>query len=211
MRLLCHRGWWWPTGEKNSLEAILKAITSGYGVETDIRDCDGELVISHDPSRKAGATRLDDFLGAYRDTARKPCVALNIKSDGLQSAVAAKVREFGLTHCFAFDMSLPDTLEYASRKMPFAVRFSEYETDEQLLNEAAFVWMDAFRSDWYSVEMIERFLQIGKSVAIVSPELHRRDHMPLWRWLKPISTTDSLYLCTDFVNEALETFDVAED
>ena len=48
MIILAHRGLWKYYDEKNSVEAITKAIANGYGVETDIRDRSSELVISHD-------------------------------------------------------------------------------------------------------------------------------------------------------------------
>jgi hypothetical protein len=48
MKLLCHRGYRQRKSEQNSLAALELAILGGNGVETDIRDCDGELVISHD-------------------------------------------------------------------------------------------------------------------------------------------------------------------
>lgn len=211
MRLLCHRGWWWPTGGKNSLKSLSDAIGCGYGVETDIRDCDGTLVVSHDPPRKEQAISLVQLFRAYEASGRRPCLALNIKADGLQEAVSAQLSESHISNYFVFDMSVPDALGYARSKMPFAVRISEYETNERLLTDAAFVWLDAFHSDWYKVESVEKFLRLGKKVAIVSPELHGRDHLPLWRRLKSVSANDGLYLCTDFVNEALEEFDVTED
>ena len=48
MKILCHRGAWKFETEKNSVAAIKKAVSLGYGFESDIRDYRGELVISHD-------------------------------------------------------------------------------------------------------------------------------------------------------------------
>lgn len=211
MRLLCHRGYWWPNGAKNSRESLAEAIQRGYGVETDIRDCDGALVVSHDPPRSDTALSLDELLGAYEASTRRPCLALNIKSDGLYDVIALKVTEFQVSNFFVFDMSLPDMLGYARRKLPFAVRLSEYEQQNELLSEAPFVWLDGFHSDWYPVEFVEKLLCLNKKVAIVSPELHGRGHLTLWESLKALGAHEGLYLCTDFVNEALEVFDVTED
>ena len=38
-----HRGWWLTPAEKNSKAAFERALAAGYGIETDVRDCDGEL------------------------------------------------------------------------------------------------------------------------------------------------------------------------
>ena len=48
MKILCHRGAWSFEVEKNSMAALKKALSLGYGFESDLRDYRGELVISHD-------------------------------------------------------------------------------------------------------------------------------------------------------------------
>ena len=58
MQILAHRGRWRSPSEKNSEGAFRAALSAGYGIETDIRDFDGRLVISHDPAR-ADAMDLD--------------------------------------------------------------------------------------------------------------------------------------------------------
>ena len=73
MIILAHRGVWQNPVEKNSAAALRRALENGFGVETDIRDLDGQLVISHDPPR-AGAMRLADFLDAYVETQRPACL-----------------------------------------------------------------------------------------------------------------------------------------
>lgn len=211
MRLLCHQGRWWPNGRKNSFDALLSAIDSGYGIEIDIRDCDGMLVISHDPPVKRDVMSVDQLFGVYKKSSHKPCLALNVKSDGLHKVLALKLNEFGISNYFVFDMSLPDTMGYIKMGVPFAVRFSEYETDNQLLEKASFVWLDAFHSEWYTINFIKELLGGKKNVAIVSPELHGRDHLKLWKRLEPISSNKNLYLCTDLVGEALEIFNVNQN
>ena len=48
--ILAHRGLWQNVAAKNSISSIKLALVNGFGLETDIRDLDGELVISHDPT-----------------------------------------------------------------------------------------------------------------------------------------------------------------
>ncbi len=208
MKMLCHRGLWLSPGEKNSPQALQAAIARGFGLETDVRDCDGDLMISHDAPRRATADGLEAFLQFYAAQAARPLLALNIKSDGLQASLAQALARHQIRNYFVFDMSVPDTLAYRRAGMPFAVRLSEYEPANALLDDAAFVWLDAFDGEWYSTELIEQLLRRGKQVAVVSPELHRRPHQALWSQLKSLEMSPQLHLCTDFFDEALEVFHV---
>ena len=73
-----------------------------------------------------------------------------------------------------------------------------------LYDQAIGVWLDAFVSEWYSAADINGFLQDGKRVAIVSPELHARPHLPLWRRLRDgvAKHNPGLMLCTDLAEDA---------
>jgi len=207
MELLAHRGLWDAPAQKNSLAALSRAIDRGLGIETDIRDLDGELVISHDMPTQREHGSLDAFLAHCARTPQAGLLALNIKSDGLQAALESKLAEHGVANYFVFDMSLPDTLGWRRRGLPFAVRLSEYESGGPLLDEARFVWLDAFeRDDWYPLELLTSLLERGKTVAVVSPELHRRAPEAAWRRLRGLSGQKRLHLCTDLVQPAMEFF-----
>jgi hypothetical protein len=138
-------------------------------------------------------------------------LALNIKADGLRRQLADALERFGIVNYFVFDMSIPDTLHYARAGDSFAIRRSEYESDESLYAQAGWVWLDAFNADWCDNAQIKRWLADGKRVAIVSSELHGRPHEALWAKLMPIQADHNLYLCTDFVEQAMECFDVLKD
>ncbi len=49
MRLFFHRMFWDNHSHKNFRLALISALDLGFGIETDICDFDGRLVISHDP------------------------------------------------------------------------------------------------------------------------------------------------------------------
>lgn len=210
MRLLCHRGYWQHKSEQNALATLERAIHSGYGVETDIRDCDGELVISHDMPTCLNALTLESFLTSYIATGKKGLLALNIKSDGLHHRLLEVLGRFGVENYFAFDMSVPDTLGYIRSGIPFAARLSEYEDGRWLLDHSNTVWLDAFEGEWYSRDFIISLLVSGKRVCVVSSELHKRPHRKLWDELRliPVPLAQELYLCTDFFLEAEEVFNV---
>ena len=47
IEILAHRGYWLKEEEKNTEIAFERAFDNGFGVETDLRDLKGEIVISH--------------------------------------------------------------------------------------------------------------------------------------------------------------------
>lgn len=207
MHILAHRGLWLKDEEKNSLSALSAAFQIGVGVETDLRDCNGLLVVSHDPPHLSESLPFEVLLKAYLEYSPGAVLALNIKADGLQAMLLTVLQRFGVENYFVFDMSVPDTLGYQRMQMPFAARVSEYESGEEIAKEAEWIWLDAFHDEWFGAEIITAWLNKGKRVAIVSSELHRRPHLSLWEILKPLSSHSHLYLCTDLVGEAKEFFD----
>ena len=50
MEIVAHRGCWYSEEEKNTKEALIRAFEKRFGIETDIRDRNGQLVISHNIS-----------------------------------------------------------------------------------------------------------------------------------------------------------------
>ena len=83
MIVLAHRGWWRTKEEENSSVAIERALAEGFGVETDLRDLAGRVVVSHDPPR-GGELAFEALLAiADRHPGSGP-LALNVKADGLQ-------------------------------------------------------------------------------------------------------------------------------
>lgn len=219
MDILAHRGLWEKPGEKNSLHALRTALTRGFGIETDIRDHLGRLVISHDPpAADASHFQLSELLDIYRKLNSEKILALNIKSDGLHSLLRDELDRHGIgaNRYFVFDMSVPDAMGYLQQQMPCYTRESEIEPVPAFINEAAGVWLDCLRDDWIDGSKILEHLESGRSVALVSPELHGREHYPAWQvWRKTALDwrrrgKTGLALCTDRVIEA-ETFFNGED
>lgn len=60
MEIISHRGYWKCKNEKNTKIAFNRSFNMGYGIETDIRDFRGELVISHDIATSE-SLQLNDF------------------------------------------------------------------------------------------------------------------------------------------------------
>ena len=208
MRILSHRGFWMDPSEKNRGEAFIRSFGKGFGTETDLRDLDGTLVIAHDPPR-TGAMTAERMFELHRTADSTLPLALNIKADGLQPLLAPLLTEFTPSDAFVFDMSIPDMLQWLKTNVPVYTRHSDVEPEPLLADRCAGIWLDAFHSDWWDTATIERHLVAGRRVCIGSPELHRRDHRPVWERLAaagPLIATDDVMLCTDFPLDAKEFF-----
>lgn len=204
MQIIGHRGYWLSKAEMNTPAAFRRAFENGFGVETDLRDYCGNLVISHDIAA-AGALLLTEFFELYRENGVGLPLALNIKADGLQIPLKEMLENYRVKRYFVFDMSLPDMLGYRDRGLQFYTRQSEYETSPVLYEEAAGVWVDCFERDWISEGLITAHLHQQKPVCLVSPELHRREHLSFWERLlkmQSLINDDRLMLCTDYPEKA---------
>jgi len=206
MKIIAHRGMWSKPQEKNTLTAFKQALEQGFGIETDFRDRNGHLVISHDlpDEHSIGAETFFDLCNQYPDTDPH---AINVKSDGLQALLGAHLKQWSTERYFIFDMSIPDTLGYLRAQLNTFSRVSEFETYQDFGGKTKGIWVDGFEGEWYSPGLLQSFLHAGQSLAIVSPELHGRNHQSLWAMIKSIDSPDSrLMLCTDLPLEARKYF-----
>ena len=209
MLIVSHRGYWKVPAERNTLPAFERSFSCGFGIETDVRDLDGELVISHDPPRRP-ATSAGELFELYRQTGVPDLpLALNMKADGLQAMLKDLLAAYEITNYFVFDMSVPDTFSYVRQGMNVYPRQSDYETVPACYEEACGVWLDEFSRHWITEPAIRGHFSRGKQVCIVSPELHGRPHLAAWgeyRSFREIVGSPKLSLCTDFPEQAREFF-----
>lgn len=203
MEIISHRGLWKEANEKNQPLAFHRSFSLGFGTETDFRDYCGELVIAHDmPTQEC--IKADAFFKYYNQYRCNSTLALNIKADGLQLLIKQLIDENKISNYFVFDMSVPDTIGYIKHGINFYSRQSEYETSPAFYKECAGIWLDAFMNTWYTTDLILTHLNNNKKVAIVSPELHQRDYLPLWQQLKDenIHMQKNMIICTDLPEQA---------
>lgn len=207
MIYLAHRGYWLLPDEKNRRSAFERAWEYSFGLEIDVRDAAQQLVISHDIPSETEMT-LDDFLLIYHKSGNESWLALNIKSDGLALLLKESVSRYSVKNFFVFDMSTPELLNYHRHGLPSAVRMSEFEHETVLLEKSAYIWLDSFQQMWFDKTTLSSLLDIGKTVAIVSPELHQRNYVEDWNYLKKkgFHKHPRLMLCTDYPLEARSFF-----
>ena len=203
MQILAHRGLWNKNEEKNRLDVLKKALEKGYGIETDIRDYEGELVISHNIA-EANSPKLESLLEYYHDIRCKEILALNVKSDGIQEKLTELLNKYSIHNYFLFDMSVPEMVVYRERKLAYYTRHSDIERECVLYGDSDGVWLDSFYDySWLTEDDIMMHLNDGKKVCLVSPELHGRDYYEMWFMLKTtgLYLNDELQICTDKVEE----------
>lgn len=208
MKIIAHRGYWKKPDERNSLEAFKRAFLNGYGVETDIRDYCGKLVISHNVADIQSMT-CDSFFDLYQQYGKGVPLALNIKADGIQKLLKLQLEKYQIRNYFVFDMSIPEMVVYKNEKINFFTRHSDIENECVLYRDALGVWLDAFYNDiWGALDSAKGDLQNGKRAVIVSPELHGRDKSGMWNAIKAgkLHMLEGLYLCTDYPDKAQEMF-----
>lgn len=207
MEIIAHRGFWDKADDQNTLDSFIAALSHGFGIETDLRDFNGEIVISHDvPS--AASLSMEDFINEYVLITEKydnsPNLALNIKSDGLQDEVKKILTSHNISNYFFFDMSVPDTLGFIKSNLKLFTRRSEFEDENKLIDQADGIWLDQFHGIWFNFSLINDYLNRGKKVCVVSPELHRREFKEFWTELRENITSDheNIMICTDYPIEA---------
>lgn len=209
MKIIAHRGMWENIQEKNSLNALKRALDAGYGFETDLRDYKGKLVISHNIADQSCA-EAEEIFRYYMENKYSEELALNVKSDGIQSLVEELLNKYHIEDYFMFDMSIPEQVVYNDRHILYYTRHSDIENQCVLYQEAMGVWLDSFYNDeWLTQDIIEAHIKDGKRVCIVSAELHGKDYTKMWDMLKRtgLYRSQMITLCTDVPNKAKEFFD----
>ena len=102
MHLIAHR--------INKIEQ-LKKIDQKFGIEIDIRDEDGALIVVHDPFKKG--QKLEKFLKYYN---HKILIA-NIKSERIEDKVIKMFKNFKITNYFFLDSSFPKIIDLINKKV----------------------------------------------------------------------------------------------
>jgi hypothetical protein len=210
MQIIAHRGFWEKSRDQNTIQSFRTAIDYGFGIETDLRDQNNEIVVSHDIPKGETLT-FDEFLYEYQSRAKKilnsPYLALNIKSDGLQQKIQYLINQYKISNYFVFDMSIPDTLGYLKADVQTFIRKSEYELELSLYSQVSGIWLDQFEEDWVTGKIIKKLIADHKQVCIVSPELHGRKYEEFWNRIRDnLSENNNIMICTDFPIEANKFF-----
>ena len=193
--IYAHRGCWSSEVEMNSIDAFHLAHANGYSIETDIRQKDGKVVISHDSPISSESLVLEKLMGLQTS------FAINIKEDGLHRFLVDKIEWIEASNSFVFDGSIPEMYRFRKLGIPHALRLSEFERTIAWKTHA--IWLDSFNEDWWiNEESILNLFEESK-VVVVSPELHGRDPRFVWDFLANMRASGrfEFSICTDKPNE----------
>lgn len=201
MKIISHRGLWKEPSEENSLEAFASSQAAGFGLETDLRSFQGELLLSHDaitePSR---CVRFEQLIQLWKKTPHLP-LFLNIKEDGLLPLLHPWREQLLAWPVVFFDMSVPQLVQFSRIYPPshLATRYSEYEKNPSGIELCSWLWVDGFQLDPELAALRNLKSKNQVNLALVSPELHSRDPVHFWNQLKlnGFSSDHSSVLCTD--------------
>ena len=200
---IAHKGFWWPRRElQNHPDSVLGALTAGYGAEVDVWDVrDLRLVLRHDESSlEHELTPLLFMTGP---------LFLHAKggNGGFPERLADTIRAWGrpdtYTFCSPSNDALLATMRVASiKESPIKTLVPVDSLDRltilldqwDILGVADGVWLEQPETDWVDADTIDNIKGAGKTVWIVSPELHGRSldlgRLAEWR------TADGI--CTDY-------------
>ena len=205
MIILSHRGFWKNLDERNKKASFINSFDNNFGTETDLRDCCGEIVISHDMP-KGDEIRFEEVLKIMNG--RNLPLALNIKADGQSKEILKLLKKYNHTNYFTFDMSIPDLVVQIKEGLNVFTGLSDILKEPVLLDDSKGVWLDSFNSDWFDETIIDILISKNKKVCIVSSDLHKRENLNQWKIIKKSKNfnSDNLMLCTDTPDIAKEYF-----
>lgn len=199
-KILAHRGFWKTENEKNTKIAFERAFDNDFGIETDLRDIKGTIVISHNMPHGNEIT-FEEVLQLL--DGRDLTLALNIKADGQAEEIKRLLEKYNHTNYFTFDMSIPDMVVQHKVGLKVFTGFSDIVPTPILFDKAVGIWLDCFNSDWFGRKEIVELQAKGKKVCIVSPDLHKREYKCVWEKYKNV---EGIMVCTDYPQEAKEFF-----
>ena len=143
-------------------------INNNFGIELDVRDQNGELVVSHDLP-DTSTIKLENFL---QKIDKNKLVAINIKSVEIEKRLKEIISNANLKNYFTFDWPIPALIKAQNNHLICAFRLSEYE--KELFPNCSWIWIDSFNEIWYDEKMLSDLKDKGYNLALVSPELHGR-------------------------------------
>lgn len=178
----------------NSL-AQLATVPPHMGIELDLRPNGSQLILQHDAF--GAGERFEDLLKAYRHA----FMIVNVKSEGVEDAALALLKQYNVRDYFFLDLSFPTLVRLARQgENNVAVRFSEHEPLEACLaakDLARWVWVDCFTRlplDQNSYAALSKHFKL----CVVSPELEHHDPSRIDEFKKLLAPYAIDAVCTKY-------------
>ena len=156
----------------NQLEQ-LRQVPPLFGCEIDLRDRAERLILQHDPFKDG--EDAEPFFAEYNDHG---ILILNVKSERIEDTILPLLAKYRIENYFFLDSSLPMIVNLTKRgEKRIALRYSEFETIETVLNFAGlvdWVWIDCFTRLSLNKKDYKLLKEANFKLCLVSPELQGR-------------------------------------
>lgn len=158
----------------NQIEDLQK-VSSSEGVEVDLRESEGQVILQHDPFKKG--ENFEHFLEKFEHA----FLILNIKTEGIEEKVLELMNARKIQRFFFLDLSFPAIMKLVRKgEKRIALRYSEFEPEAQALalrGKVDWIWVDCFTRLPWTPEAYKTLKQNFK-ICLVSPEL--QNHPAEW-------------------------------
>lgn len=178
----------------NTIDELRRTPTT-WGVEVDLRDAGRQIVLNHEPFK--GGEPFEDYLRHFRHR----LLILNIKSEGIETAVLRAVRRRRIPRYFLLDVTIPRMVALGRQgERHLAARYSEFESLDACLalgRWATWVWIDCFTRIPLT-PAIARRLRSRFKLCLCSPELEGHPKRKVLQAQRLVRTMPMDAVCTDY-------------
>ena len=147
----------------------LKYIHQNFGVEIDVREHQGHLILQHDPFLKGEKLQL--FLKRFKHK----LLVFNIKSERIEFKILDLIKKYKIKKYFFLDSSFPMIRDLIKKKEKnIACRVSDEEdikTAINLKNKINWIWFETKFSYKKSYSKLINLKKDNFKICLVSPEL----------------------------------------
>jgi|TARA_B100001971_G_C18256802_1_gene582857 hypothetical protein len=167
----------------NKVNDLLK-VNPKDGIETDIRDFNKELVLSHDPYKNS-----EKFKKFIKFTKRR-LIFLNIKSYGIINDILKIIKN--KKNIYFLDLTFSEIDYLISKKLSnkIILRFSAYEKfdlKKKYFKKIDWIWYDFFKNKYISKKEYLYLNKFKKKICLVSPELLNKSKQDVIKFIKHLN------------------------
>lgn len=143
----------------------LKKTPRELGIEIDIRESGGKLVLSHEAFE--GGTNFEEFLTHYSHA----FMIIDVKEEGIEGKIIELMKKHGIIDYFLLNVNFPTILELASEGFRnMSARLSEYESiPHGLEGKCDWLFIETFTKIPFDTESY-KYLKEHFKLCLLSPD-----------------------------------------
>lgn len=188
--------------------ACIEGLNLFDGIEVDLKNQNGEIVLSHDPIQ---INKKYVKLKKLFEKNNSGFYALNIKEDGLSHLLKELIITYNVKNYMCFDLSTPEEYQYKKLGLKVFKRFGDLDPDYTTQNNYPGTLFDVFKNQ-NQLQYIKKLKKYNfpTTALVISPELHRNPYLRTWKLYAQNLPLTNFYLCTDYPQEARDFFNNAK-